>query len=151
MSRPSCPQCRDSFGVVRVPTLARWADPSPTAWWQPPPAPRRLGRWIVPLTLVGVLVTILTGLHLVWLLLALASGVILELYETWEQAETGRTLRQAQALWRAAYFCTTHDLVFVADGSWLGPPAAFVERLRRGPADESALQPQYTESPGHPS
>ena len=151
MSRPACPLCRDSFCVVRVPTLARLADPSTTAWWQPPSAPRRLGRWIVPLTVVGVLVTLLTGLQLAWVLLALASGVILELYESWAQAETGHAVRQAQALWRAAYFCTTHDLVFVADGSWLGPPAAFVEQLWRVPADPPALQPQYSESPGHPS
>jgi hypothetical protein len=151
VSRPACPLCRDPFCVVRVPTLARLADPDPTAWWQPPPAPRRLGRWLCILAPIGLLVTLLTGFHLVWLVLALASGLILELYEGWAHAESDRAARQAWASWRTACFCTVHEVIFAADGSWLGPPAALRKQLQQAPTDPAGLLPQYSESAGQPS
>jgi hypothetical protein len=151
MARPSCPLCRDPFSVVRVRALARVEPSVSDTWWRPPPATPARGRWILGGLLAGFLLFAVTGFTLVWLALALVGGLVLELYEGCEHADAARAARQIRAVWDAAYFCPTHDVVFAADLSWVCPPESFAHELQAAARGTPRPAPRYQESQSHSS
>jgi hypothetical protein len=140
MARPPCPACGDNFSVAGVRSLYRSRSLmrshgkdgglASAQILAPPPLTRVSGRWVCVAAGMGGLLCLITGFTLVWLWLGLCMGVLLEVFGTWERAQRQDAHRAAVADWQAAYYCTTHDMVFAPGAIEPCAPEHFAALLR---------------------
>jgi hypothetical protein len=133
--------CGDTYSVVQVSRLyrAQYAFPDAPLPEQPPlwelVAPPRLpaapGRYLGLAALIGALLWVVSGFTLLCLALPLCVGAAIEGVLHWEQVQELDGYRRARAVWRAAYYCTTHDRVFLPDDDLLFAPTEFARVLGR--------------------
>jgi hypothetical protein len=118
MLRPLCPRCGDNFSVARLSALARNASFPHAALWAPAARPPTRGRWFVSAVIVGLFLCAATGFTLLWPAMAISLGICAEVLASWERPEAPAADKQARARWEAAYYCGTHDRVFlIGEGS----------------------------------
>jgi hypothetical protein len=152
MARPCCPLCQDAFSVAKVSAIAR-SDLLPlAARWQPPAAPGALGRYMLMALIGAAVLYVLTGFTLLCPALVLCSGVIIELVVRWEREDEAAAYRHALACWQAAYYCSTHDTVFLPGERVIGSPARFALLIETWATGQSAPRraPRVNQAPGAP-
>jgi hypothetical protein len=138
MARPCCPLCQDAFSVAKVSAIAR-SDLLPlAARWQPPAAPGALGRYMLMALIGAAGLYLLTGFTLLCPALVLCSGVIVKLVISWEREDEAAAYRHARACWQAAYYCSTHDTVFLPGEQVIGSPARFALLIETWATGQSA-------------
>ena len=149
MARPCCPLCADAFSVAKVSAIAR-SDLLPlAAVLQPPSAPGAVGRYLLPSLVAAAGLYVLTGFALLCPALVLCGGVLAELFLSWERADEGAAYQHARACWQAAYYCSTHDTVFLPGEPMTVSPEQFAQLTGRGAAEQSApmLEPGVSQAP----
>ncbi|HLH24065.1 MAG TPA: hypothetical protein VK066_16205 [Chloroflexota bacterium] len=87
------------------------------------------GRYIALAGLVGVLLWLASGLTLLCLALPLCIGTVVEVVLGGDQLQLLHCYRQARGVWHAAYYCATHDRVFLPDDGQMLVPAEFARLL----------------------
>jgi hypothetical protein len=138
MARPCCPLCQDAFSVAKVSAIARNDFLPLAALWQPPAAPGALGRYLLMALIGAAGLYLLTGFTLLCPALVLCSGVIIELVISWEREDEVAAYRYALACWQAAYYCSTHDTVFLPGERVIGSPARFALLIETWATGQSA-------------
>jgi hypothetical protein len=143
MARPACPLCADAYSVVKISRLHRTQPvfPEPETPEQPllpdsvapPGRPAAPGKYLGLAAVIGVLLWVASGFTLLCLALALCIGASLEAALHWDQVQALDAYRRAQAIWRAAYYCSTHDRVFLPETAELFVPMDFAHLLRGEP------------------
>ena len=128
MARPVCPACRDNFSVGKVSALYRRRTSTFAEWAAPPSAPRTTGGFFAIGAIAGLVLFIVTAFTLIWLCMALSAGILAEMMESWNKAQAQDDYRRAMERWNAAYYCGTHDAVFIA-GEWRTRPSAQLAQL----------------------
>jgi hypothetical protein len=130
MARPLCPRCGDNFSVARLSALARNPSFAHAALWTPAAAPPARGRWLVPATMVGLFLCVATEFTLLWPAMTFSLGICAEALAAWERPEAHEADEQARARWEAAYYCGTHDWVFLVGRGAGCSPEQFAQLLR---------------------
>src|SRR3954452_13021548 len=125
MARPPCPLCSDRFSVVRISRLyhAQCAVPEtesaeqPLLWklLAPPRLPALPGQYLGLAAIAGLVLWLVSGFTLLCLALPLCIGAGIEALVHGDRVQELDAYRRARGVWRAAYYCTTHDRVFLPD------------------------------------
>ena len=151
MVRPDCPACSDNFTVAKVSALyqtvtsggdrasiGNLARDEILRVFPPPPDPRPVGRYLLIAAAAGLTVSVLSGLTFMWLFIALCIGLVTEMMNCWEYLQERDDYQLVLSRWKAAYFCTTHTLVFFRGEARTYSPARFARLIEQGPVRPEA-------------
>jgi len=141
MARPVCPHCGDNFSVARLSALCRNPTFAHAATLRPTVSPRPCGQWIVIATIVGLFLCAATLFTWVWLAMAFCLGVCAEMFAFWEHAQAHEPSERMLARWKAAYYCGTHDCVFLVGERTGCSPEEFALLLSPTPATAPLVGP----------